>query len=442
MGSLHPYQHSLKLDAEKCDGCFTCMRACPTGAVRVRSGKALKLTDRCIDCGECGRSCPRSAVVRFAPESGDLSHFDYKVAVPSPVLYSQFDSDVLPGAIASALKKSGFDAVESLSPSCDTLAVATEMFVAGHEEEQPLISSFCPAVVQLVQVKYPELLSQMLPLLPPQEVAARDAKMRRSQETGIPEDRIGAAFITPCAAGLSSVAGHPGMKKSNLDAAIAIGDLYSTIGAALSSDPEPDTELDTGETASGISWAFRGGFPRPLPAEQVLFVSGLQNVNRILEDLKKGKLRKYAYVECHACSEGCVGGSLTSENPYSARRKLIRLWQKLPSGPAVERSEVERRYRQGDLTMDLPLTARQTERLDSDISRAIAKKKDKERVLGRLPGFNCGACGAPTCLDFAHDVAVGEAAEELCAFILHQEIRDRVEGLARLVKSGDTGGAA
>jgi Na+-translocating ferredoxin:NAD+ oxidoreductase RNF subunit RnfB len=437
----YPYQHSLMLDADKCDGCFTCMRACPTGAVRVRGGKALKLTDRCIDCGECSRCCPRSAVVRYPHDAGDLSSFEYKVAVPSPVLYAQFDADVLPGAVVSALKQSGFDAVECMSPSCDTLAATTEMFVAEHEQEQPLISSFCPAIVQLVQVKYPELLSQMLPLLPPQELAARDAKARGTRATGIPEDRIGAAFITPCPAGMSSVTAHPGMRKSNLDAAIAISDLRSNLSAALPVKPEHDVDLETGETASGISWAFRGGFPRPIPAEDILFVSGLQNVCRILEDVKKGKLRKYAYIECHACSEGCVGGSLTAENPYAARRKLIRLWQELPAGPVAQREDVERLYRRGDLLMDAPLTGRQTDRLDADISRALAKKKDKERMLSRLPGIDCGACGAPTCQDFAHDVVIGAAGEELCAFILHQQVADRIEGLARLVRPR-TGGAA
>ena len=52
---------TVVLDAEKCIGCITCMRRCPTEAIRIENGKAKILYDKCINCGECVRSCKGGA---------------------------------------------------------------------------------------------------------------------------------------------------------------------------------------------------------------------------------------------------------------------------------------------------------------------------------------------------------------------------------------------
>ena len=427
------YHHSLFFDPERCDGCMSCMRACPTDAVRVRRERAVKLADRCIDCGECIRVCPRASIVPLTMHIGDLSRFDVTVAVPSPALYAQFDPDVAPGVISAALKQCGFNDVECLSPACDAVTAATEIFLSEYRGQYPLISSFCPTVVRLVQVKYPELVDQLLPILSPREVSARDAKARKSEETGIPEDRIGAIYITPCPGKMVAILEHPGMARSFVDTAVSISDLFPTLASALSKVGEGEPDMSGGETASGVSWAFMGGFPRSLPAENTLPVAGLRNVMRILDDVEKGKLRRYAFIDCHACPEGCVGGCLTVENPYVARGKAIRLGQRLPSGPAIPRETVVRRYREGAYLMDEPLAARPLRPLAGDVASAIAKMKERDRILSSLPGIDCGACGAPSCRAFAEDVVLEEAEEELCVFSWQREVLDRIQDLAHLV---------
>ena len=51
-------KHSVILEYKRCRGCTTCIKNCPTEAVRVRSGKATILNERCIDCGKCSTRCP------------------------------------------------------------------------------------------------------------------------------------------------------------------------------------------------------------------------------------------------------------------------------------------------------------------------------------------------------------------------------------------------
>ncbi len=429
------YHHSLRFDVDRCDGCMSCMRACPTAAVRIRSGHAVKLADRCIDCGECIRVCPRAAIVPLTDQMADLTKFDCKIAVPSPALYAQFDSEVFPGMIFSALKQCGFDDVESVSPACDAVTIATEIFLNEYRGQYPLISSFCPTVGRLLQDNYPELVDQLLPVLAPREISARKAKQRKAKETGLSPDRIGAIYITPCPSKIVSILEHPGMQRSNLDAAVSISDLFQILAAAVSRVQETEYKIDSVESASGLDWAFLGRFPRSLPAEDTLSVAGLPNVMRILDDIEKGRLRKYRYIECHACPEGCVGGCLTVENPYLARGKAIKLQQNLPAGCMVDRREVEIAYRKKEYLMDDYLTGRPLRPLDDDISRAILKMKERDRVLSELPRIDCGACGAPTCRAFAEDVVLGDADRESCVFFWRKELADRIEQLATLVRS-------
>ncbi len=426
------YQYSLRFEPERCDGCTACMRACPAEAVRVRKGRALKLESRCIDCGECIKVCTKRAIVPLTHRMSELAGFDWKIAIPSPALYAQFDPEVLPGVVLAALKKCGFDDVECLSPACDAVMSATEIFLNAYKGAFPLISSFCPTVVRLVQVQYPDLVEQLLPILAPREVSARAAKERKSRESGLDAGRICAVYITPCPSKMVGILEHPGMERSNLDTAVAIKDIFPCLAAALPEVDEDFTQMDGGETASGVSWAFMGGFPRSLPSENTLAVAGLPNVIRILDDIEKGKLRKYAYIETHACPEGCVGGCLTVENPYVARGRLIRLMHKLPSGPAVERDTVEQRYDRGEYLMDEPLSARPMMPLDADISKAIAKMKERDKIVAGLPGIDCGACGAPSCKAFAEDIVLGEAEEENCVFVWRTEITDQIRNMVQI----------
>lgn len=429
------YHHSLRFDANKCDGCMSCMRVCPTAAVRIRSGHAIKLEDRCIDCGECIRVCPEGAIVPLTDQMADLSKFDYKIAIPSPALYAQFDSEIFPGMIFAALKQCGFDDVEPLSPACEIITAATEIFLNEYRGQYPLISSFCPTIVRLVQVNYPELVDQLLPVLAPREISAGNAKRSKAGELGISADRIGAVYITPCPAKIVAIQEHPGMKESNLDAAISIGDLFQTLASAVSKVNECDANIDGRESAAGIGWAFLGGSPRSLPAENTLIVAGLPNVIRILDDIEKGKLRRYSYIKCHACPEGCVGGCLTVENPYVARAKAIRLQQSLPAGSDINREEMEASYRRGAFFMDEALASRPLQPIDDDISRAIVKMKERERILEGLPKIDCGACGAPSCSAFAEDVVTGAAEQSTCVFFWQKDVAGKIDELANLFRT-------
>ena len=82
------YKHSVSLDAEKCKGCTTCLRRCPTQAIRVRDGKACINPTLCIDCGECIRHCPYKAKKASFDSLDTLNHEKYLIALPALLEFS------------------------------------------------------------------------------------------------------------------------------------------------------------------------------------------------------------------------------------------------------------------------------------------------------------------------------------------------------------------
>ena len=429
------HYHSLEFDATRCNGCLACMRVCPTRAVRVRDGQARMLGDRCIDCGECIKVCAEGAVRPLTSSLADLSQFDYTVAIPSPALYTQMESDVSPGVIHEALRRCGFDDVASLSWACSAVTGAIEFFLAEHHGPYPLISGFCPTVVRLIQVNYPDLVSHILPVLAPREVAAREAKARLAVQTGLPRERIGTVYITPCPAKMVSTVDHPGLERSFIDSVLSIRDLFHLLTPAVREVREEGVARREPETAGGMRWAFSIGMPSSLPAEDTMAVAGLPNVVRMLDDIEKGKLGRYALIECHACPEGCVSGALTIENPYVARARAIHLQRSLGEDAPLDRADLLRRHQAGGFLLTRPIGPWPARVADHDLASAIARMKQRERIRAYLPGIDCGACGSPTCEAFAEDVAEGQADEHLCIFVRQRQVSALAKQLARLLEA-------
>ena len=89
---MNKFFHSVYLDSDKCTGCITCLKRCPTQAIRVRDGKAHIINEFCIDCGECIRHCPHHAKHTKRDFIPVLKDYKYTVALPAPSLYSQFNN--------------------------------------------------------------------------------------------------------------------------------------------------------------------------------------------------------------------------------------------------------------------------------------------------------------------------------------------------------------
>ncbi len=405
---------SIKIDTEKCDGRMACMRICPTQAIRVRNGKASLLNDRCIDCGECVRNCPNHAIIPQTSSFSDFSKFKYTIALPSPVFYSQFGKDVSPPLILNTLKKIGFNDAYDVACASESVSIAIQEYLDSNKTPRPLISPFCPAVVRLVQVRYPNLLDNLIPIESPMEIAAREAKNIKMKELGLREKEIGCIYITPCPAKTISIKHPPRKKHSFLDGTISISEIYPTLVQHLSQTNGDEVKEIRG---LGLGWPIVGGQVACLKAEDCISIAGLTDVTRIFEEIENGKLKDIQYIECNTCPTACVGGPLTVENPYIARGRILRVVEKYGGVPCQDREKIRGLYQKNFFSLVGKIAPSPVSPLDDDISKAIQKMKQKQEVYDSLPKIDCGACGVPTCMTFAEDVVRDGTSPDECIFI-------------------------
>ncbi len=145
--------HSVLLDADLCVGCTTCIKFCPTKAIRVKNGKAKIFEDRCIDCGECIRRCPKGAKKAVSDPLFMMDAYDIKVALPAPSLYAQFGTKYSQQDIFNALLSAGFDEVFDVAWGALVVTAMTRSILA-QEDLRPRISSACPVIVRLIQQRF------------------------------------------------------------------------------------------------------------------------------------------------------------------------------------------------------------------------------------------------------------------------------------------------
>ncbi|MBR4173143.1 MAG: 4Fe-4S binding protein, partial [Clostridia bacterium] len=169
---MNEYKHSVLLDAKKCTGCTTCLKHCPTEAIRIKNGHAVIDGDRCIDCGECIRNCPHQAKKAVYSQIEAMNAFKYKIALPAPTLYGQFEEMDDIDYVLNGLLKIGFDDVFEVSKAAELVSAYTRMYLRTEGIKKPIISSACPVIVRLIQLRFSSLCGNVLHMLPPMEVAA------------------------------------------------------------------------------------------------------------------------------------------------------------------------------------------------------------------------------------------------------------------------------
>ena len=214
----------------------------------------------------------------------------------------------------------------------------------------------------------------------------------------------------------------------HIDGAIAIKDIFSDISGILN-DCNPLEGIHN-STPEAFSWALSGGESEYLKNKNVLHVDGIQNVINVLEEIECGKLDTIEFFEGLACIGGCVGGCLTVENNYVAKMYIQERAKKLKQESILHMEEeyVKDIYNTGMMHIKERILPRTPEPLDADINKAIEKMKQIEVLESKLPGLDCGSCGAPGCRALAEDIVTGKAKEIDCIFVL----KDRVLELSQL----------
>lgn len=393
---------------ERCRRCYSCVRTCPVKAIKVDQGFARIMYDRCIGCGKC-LSCPQKAkvVVDRMVRTQELLASGAPVVAVLGCSFPAFFHSVTPGQLASSLKSLGFKEVHE--GAYGAIMVAGSYNEALAKAKRPLISSHCPAVVDLIERHYPKLLPNLAGVVSPMIAMGRFIKSVLGHETKV-------VYVSTCIAAKFEV------QSPESAGAIDVVLTYEEIDKLFKSrgiNPATQSEASFDGITPGVGRLFTltGGAMKVFGIEpdfldtEHITAEGESHALDIIGDLAAGRIAP-RYVDLRFCEGGCVDGPAGShEFNHFYRRKLIVAHHNSSNNACAPAAH----YRSTALLPDLTRTF-----ADRSIKLPSPGKDDVKRILQSTNKFtqndelNCRACGYNTCREYAVAVTQGLADIEMC----------------------------
>lgn len=418
------YLNSVRVNRERCTGCLICVKECLVQAIRVRGGKAEILSDRCIDCGECIRCCPVRAMEGWADSLDELKKYKVNIALATPSFYAQFDGNIAASVIWEGLRELGFDTVFDVALAGDYVSREMEGYIAHYKGPFPLISSACPAVLRLIQTKYPELVKQVLPILAPAEAAAIYTRRETTRRLKVAPEQVGIWFISPCPAKGTNIHQSVDVAHTAVTGSFTIASIYGPLTKAIKHVQETRYEVPEAILGSSysLSWGSWQGELESTGVTNAVCAQGPEEVDELLEQISMAKLNDVRYACCYSCAGGCVGGPCVAINKFVAEKNLRVRVERRRSREDPDRLEAMQNCR---ILEDFPASWRYIKPLEphphpplaEDFGEALEKMQQLKALEQEFPQLDCGACGAPTCRAFAEDVVRGLGQKEDCIFL-------------------------
>lgn len=417
------FHHALQIREDLCSGCSHCMNVCPTEALRVKNGKAVLYAEKCVDCGKCFRECPSSAIIIDHDDFNHIFEYKYRIALLPAIFSAQFPEEITEKQILSVLLEIGFTHVYEVENGAEILAEAIQKYADEHKDTRPVISSFCPAIVRLIQVKFPSLTDNIMLLTPPLDISAKFLK-KELTDRGIPEEEIGIFYVTPCAAKIAAIKEPVGEASSPITGAINMDFLFNKVFHQVAKKANQSCAIPVVSELSDTArkWSLTNGEASHIKG-RCLAIDEIHNVIEFLEKIENDEITDIDFLELRACDESCAGGVLVHGNRFltverlrNSHTKKAEQTEKTKHPDALPSIMDHKDYLMDNIGID-NINPRSIMMLDEDMAVAMRKMDKVNQVIKVLPMIDCSVCGAPTCQAFAQDIVMGEAELKQCVFI-------------------------
>lgn len=409
---------SLQLSPPLCQECRRCMTTCPTEAIRMRNHLPIILEHVCIDCGACVAACkPGALTIRNDVRSlFEITERAQARLVVPPALLADCGSKYSPERVLEVLHSLGFADVISLVPYETALRKGVAAASRAEDALLPIINPICPAIVNLIELRFPSLLPHLAQLESPFEAV-------QALHTDQPM-----VYVVSCPSQRSVLLEHE-LARGILPGRETIIE-YVTSAMARQAAMEmlvrqPGTEDHAAPTsqqtpaaatppAEGVPVGQRTSDDEA--AEEAthapFVVTGVEHVVAVLEQLEDGLLDEIAVIEPYACLGGCFGSPFLKDDYHVIQHR----WEEAGNNLALHAPGAEGGPARA-MPRRLPFTPRPGIRLDIDMAIAVEKLGKLQDILRTLPHRQCGVCGAPTCSALAEDVILGRAAITDCPYV-------------------------
>lgn len=220
---------SIVLDPSKCITCGRCVEVCQNQqnvwalsflnrgiATKISGAGGIKLAESpCIKCGQCSAHCPTGAIVEYdeTQKVWDMLndpelHVVVQIAPAVRVAIGEdFGYDIgesLTGKTYASLRRLGFDKVFDTNFGADLTIMeeATEFVsrLTKAPETLPLVTSCCPAWVDLLEKYHQDMIPHFSSCKSPQSMVGALTKTYYAEKMKIDPAKIRVISIMPCTA--------------------------------------------------------------------------------------------------------------------------------------------------------------------------------------------------------------------------------------------------
>lgn len=413
---------TIQFKEANCKNCYKCIRSCPVKAIEFKNDQAQIIEEACVLCGKCLQVCPQNAksVKNDVDKVKNFINNKQKVyASVAPAFAPAFNIDNEKNKFG-ILKKLGFTHVEETAIGASRVSKEYEDLMS--KKEMPnIITTACPTVVSLVEKYYPELISQLAPVVSPM---IAHAKMMKEMYGA----RIKIVFIGPCISKKEEFKDN--QNDDLIDAVITFEELEKWVESeGLSFEDDYEIDINGMYNNKARFYPAPGGIIKSLNPNKkydykLIKFDGLERCIEILDGVKKGNIKNY-FIEMNSCVGSCLGGPCLNSNCASfleLKDRLDNYVKVTPSNskPGVEfdsRINVSKYFRDKSWAYKIP-----PETTIREILNKIGKfSKEKE--------LNCGACGYSNCREKAIAVYNKKADINMCL----PYMRESAESISNLI---------
>lgn len=417
------FHHALKFKYDLCIGCAHCTGACPTGAIHVDDGHPRLDPNRCVDCGRCYIACPVNAIYIEQDDFQTVYDCKYPVLLMPSIFMAQFEDKIKEKTILSALYHIGFKHVFEVEKSVDFIRDEMQKLNQENDGLKPVISTFCPAIVRLIQVKFPVLVPNLYLSKPPLDLTALYIRKLLTEEDHVPAEDIGIFYVTPCAAKIAAIKSPATEEESPVTKVVNMNFLYSKVMRVIKQGEyqlceDSRTRFHRLSKAS-LYYTLTGGEVNLLKEGRNLAIDGIHNVSEFLEKLEDEDIQDIDFLELRACDESCSGGILTANNRFLMTERQRKRMQKSPDEVDAEDNDLLNYtdYLAQHKRVLGHVEPRSMDKMDDDLATAMQKMKRAFEINQNLPQVDCRICGYQSCKNLSEAVVKGDAEVEQCIFI-------------------------
>jgi len=400
-------------DREKCNLSYTCVRVCPAKAIRIADKYAQILPERCIGCGQCVTMCAQDAIsyrdgIQNLKQLIEEGHT--VAAICDPAISGEFTDITDYRKFVAMIREIGFQIVTEMSFGVDLVAYQYKDLVDNFQGKY-FISTKCPPVVSYIEKQEPELVENLAPIVPPYIAMTKVLRKRYGND-------IKVVYITACTAAKDEMKQFYNTD-GHVNGAITFTELRQIFQQrGISENTVEFSEFDPPLGRKGGLFPVAHGLFQAVDINQgllegdILITEGRTNFLQSIKEFK-AESQLNQHLDLFYC-KGCIQGPGTSKGGkkftrrsqvikyVNKRMKAIDAYQWRLDIEEFKGLDLSRSFKIKDVRLPLPTKA------EVDVILADMGKSKIEDQLG------CGACGYPTCREFAMAHLQGLANYEQC----------------------------